>query len=339
MGDAGFSFADLPEDLARLVIEAALEGGDATAWACAKLCKSVQAWVEPILYRNIFADDFTTITLLHRTILSHPSKELDFFLTNVKSLTLGLGRGSPFEAIVDILHACAPVERLDIDPSFDPLTPPSMPWQSRSLRLATQSAWNRLRPKELGISRDFFVGFPEKYHFRVAGPNANPIFTNVTHLTFGFSAYDRPALWCWDTLSQLSELTHLCFHSELICIGVKWLPLIACHFPRTLRVCAFHLAISTFEARVSRYQFAKVFKDIGEIEERIVVALDRPTLAAYMLTLDSAIPQGKLIWKYQNEEEMRKGSDDTFWRRAEGMVATMRKGKHGLPGQIGGGTL
>ncbi|KAF5320225.1 hypothetical protein D9611_011368 [Ephemerocybe angulata] len=130
MSDAGFSIADLPEDLARLVIEAALEDrGDATG-AAMGLCKTVQNLSGlPVLYRNIFADDFTTITLLHRTILSHPSKKPDFFLTNVKSLGLGSGCGSSFDAVVDILHACATVERLDIKPYFDSLTPgpPSRP--------------------------------------------------------------------------------------------------------------------------------------------------------------------------------------------------------------------
>ncbi|KAF6752383.1 hypothetical protein DFP72DRAFT_452408, partial [Ephemerocybe angulata] len=92
-----FRLQDLPEDLARHIFEIATDSGTPSEWARARVSKKVQRWGEPILYRSVlklkprlgyrYRYPNESLLKLHRTILSHPSKDI-IFSTHVKSLGL-----------------------------------------------------------------------------------------------------------------------------------------------------------------------------------------------------------------------------------------------------------
>ncbi|KAF6741909.1 hypothetical protein DFP72DRAFT_1054569 [Ephemerocybe angulata] len=315
-----FRFGDLAEDIARLILEKVTEEHPATGWACARVCKGIQAWVEPVLYSHIYVDTIRTMNLLHRTILSHPSKESSFFLKNVKSLALNSGCSYSCDAIVDILDACANIERLRMKARFTVIRPINNRDCPPSNRLCAQPAWNRLRPKYLEIQDDLFWWSGRRnHHFRTVGENANPFLTDVTHLVLKLSPSDlRPIhVWSWGTLRQLMSLTHLCIQPAF---GEEWIPLIVPHLPSALLVCVVFLRL--FEHPGSHASSASMIEECIRADPRVVAALHGDE---YLWWIQDA----NTILRFDNPKETGMITDDDFWQRAEKMVE-LRGEKTGL---------
>ncbi|KAF6759546.1 hypothetical protein DFP72DRAFT_136200 [Ephemerocybe angulata] len=107
-----FSFDDLPEDLARLIIEEAVADPDAPEWSFACVSKAVRSWVEPILYRRVVLKTPLALHSFQRTLNSHPSKRADFFSTSVKSFWIGDPNLLDLTIVFDVLSACSGVTAL-----------------------------------------------------------------------------------------------------------------------------------------------------------------------------------------------------------------------------------
>ncbi|KAF6741907.1 hypothetical protein DFP72DRAFT_1179868 [Ephemerocybe angulata] len=309
-----FRFGDLAEDIARLILEEVIEVDLKTGWAFARLCRGIQDWVEPVLYRHVYVDSIRTMKLLYRTILSHPSKEWYFFLKNVKSLALNSGCLYSCKAIVDILDACAGVKRLRMKARFNVVT---TPWISNNIPpssiLCAQPAWNRLRPKHLEIQDELFwssIG-RQKHHFRTLSP------PDVV----------RIRMWSWDTLRQLTPLTHLCIESVYASYGAEWMPLIVPHLPSALRVCVVFLGLVGGDP-TPLADSALMIEEFMRADHRVVAALHGDEYRVWNRGAPGL--NGKTIIRFNNREESGMITDDNFWRRAEEMVAKLRGEKAGL---------
>ncbi|KAF5320229.1 hypothetical protein D9611_011362 [Ephemerocybe angulata] len=320
-----FRFGDLAEDIARLILEEVIEEHPATGWACARVCKGIQAWVEPVLYRHIYVDSFRTMNLLHRTILSHPSKESRFFLKN------------SCDAIVDILDACANIERLRMKARFTVIQPINNRDCPPSNRLCAQPAWNRLRPKHLEIQDDLFWWSGRKnHHFRTVGENANPFLIHVTHLVLKLSPPDLVEIhaWSWDTLRHLKSLTHLCIEPIFASFGAEWIPVIVPHLPIALRVCVVGLSE---EDPALRARSGLMIENCMRADPRVVAALDEDDYSWWRKFAPGL--NGKTIVRFNHPKETGMLTDDDFWRRAEEMVAKLRGEKTGLEKDTKGLTI
>ncbi|KAF9023897.1 hypothetical protein BDZ89DRAFT_146001 [Hymenopellis radicata] len=114
-------FADLPIDIARLLLETAAEMDRATALTLALVSKTVRQWMEPMIYRSIALPNANKVMAFARVVQSR--NDPTFFALNVKTLCIGdieSGGGKTFEtfphnelhAISLIFSTCTGVESL-----------------------------------------------------------------------------------------------------------------------------------------------------------------------------------------------------------------------------------
>ncbi|KAF5339383.1 hypothetical protein D9611_009801 [Ephemerocybe angulata] len=168
-----FRFQDFPSDLTRSIFEASAEDLN---WGCALVSKMVKSWVEPILYRQIILDKPTTVSLLHRTIVSSvSSKPPHFFASHVKSLGVFFSNDS-WEELMEILATCSGISRLEFTMYLDE------DLNRDDLRVGRHRAWEHLRPTSLHIPGTLFLPTHRHFHFLPwEGKTLNPIFTRITH--------------------------------------------------------------------------------------------------------------------------------------------------------------
>ncbi|KAF6758947.1 hypothetical protein DFP72DRAFT_1064445 [Ephemerocybe angulata] len=180
---------------------------DEPNWACARVSKQVQSWVEPILYRSIVLGmekprNLSSLSMLgafeclHRTILHHPAKPDGFFAMHVKKL----GFRTLFDEgkTLEIMAACPNVSQLEYRTSIL--------YQDASadvLKVGGHTTWEKVRPKWLLIHANMFV--PKQRYFGA------PIFKNVTRLEL---IWNFNTTWNLPSLVLLRALTHLCISTS-----------------------------------------------------------------------------------------------------------------------------
>ncbi|KAF5313453.1 hypothetical protein D9611_008673 [Ephemerocybe angulata] len=300
----------LPEDVVRSILEIATEADHATGWKCTTVSKSVQAWVEPILYRRISLYRDKDVSRLYRTILSHPSKQPDFFAIHVKTVYLHLRTtwGLP----IAILDACHNVRRIQLH--F---------WKGcrkAEFMVGRHAVWQRLKPWMLKIPMSLFI--PSHRSFGLSSPAGSNVFANVTHLELDCLGVGSEE-WSWASLSSLGTLTHLClstYSNVPYDILALWAHLVAAtpFFPPSLTVCVLSLGSLMWlgDAREIIEENAQV------LDDRVVVAVDRTYYDAKLSNAASdSCPQPACIWRWSLEDEQRYDDWGRFWRRAEEMVA------------------
>lgn len=140
-----FLFHTLPEDLIRSIFETAAEDTKASNWAYPLVSKTIQSWVEPILYQHIQLYNRTAILQLNRTIISHPSKSANFFSAHVK--TLHIDRPVDCVDIFSIVCACSGIVCLDISRIRERNEDPE-----EDYRVGRHNAWETLRLKRLSLN-------------------------------------------------------------------------------------------------------------------------------------------------------------------------------------------
>ncbi|KAF6741917.1 hypothetical protein DFP72DRAFT_941100 [Ephemerocybe angulata] len=316
-----FRFQDLPEDLARLVFEAAAHDVDKPNWSCALVSTTVRSWVEPILYRRIVIDTPWKMTLLGQTMSHHPAKAPAFFSTHVEQIYIIIRRDRLNPSYSDLyslelLSACPNITLLDFDHRTEGGEKPS-------LKIGQHAAWRAMRPKRLYIRDEMFM--PSHRHFRV---DENPIFTALTHLELKWDVIRNGAVttWAWDTLSRLTTLTHLCISVQPMTdtlvrrIGAVHLHTATSYFPPSLILCVFSVSFWPWALENARI----IVTSNGEtLDRRVVVAVNRSYYFQELERGDDGLWVNQTIWRWSNgSQEARKDDVENFWKRAEDKVAT-----------------
>ncbi|KAF6741915.1 hypothetical protein DFP72DRAFT_941097 [Ephemerocybe angulata] len=316
---------DIPEDLVRLIFEAAVEDIQEPNWACARVSKAVQSWVEPLLYRRITLKTRREITLLYRTILSTvnppssgPSctrKPRQFFRNHVRLLDIDLGSAS-FETTFAILSACTSVTHLRFGPGLRERagTPPR--WG-----IGVHSIWNKLRLNRLSISSSMV--FPIYRQPHAEGP---PLLNHITHLHLIWEPSDG-ALDC-TFFSSLKSLTHFCLTLRqrgvtAAAYSLEAVRSITPHFPPSLAVYVVHVPFLDFCNRRGGAN-PRLFLEGGDanLDQRVVIAVSK----SYYLSPGRNGEQDAWIERFATWGLERYGTSGTndeeaLWDRAEAMVS------------------
>ncbi|KAF5320327.1 hypothetical protein D9611_011359 [Ephemerocybe angulata] len=325
---ATFRFTDLPDDLTRSVFEASAEDKDDPNWACARVSKTVQSWVEPVLYRHIVLNTGSDIINFRRTLTSRPtSKPPHFFSDNVKSLYI---TGSSYhQATYEIMSACPNVSHLEFHLHL-------AEDKNNDLRVGRHKVWDAMRPTRLNIPALMFL--PSRRHFNFIpdekfDSTRNPMFSAITHLDL---YWDRSiTTWSWETISLLQGLTHLCFSMaparlDTISCASQNLRTALPYFPTSLTVCVFTIPFTQF------------FDNARELIENNSTRLDHRVVAAVdVYYYNKEIEKGEeglwvkreAIWRYAGGLA-RKDEEKAFWERAEKVVHS-RKAALGIEYAMG----
>ncbi|KAF5320296.1 hypothetical protein D9611_011378 [Ephemerocybe angulata] len=326
-------FQDLPEDLARVIFEESAADPDIPGWACARVSKKVQAWVEPILYREVIVEDHISISRLHTTVLSHPTKPEPFFSLHVRTLCIYTQEhDTSDDTIFDILSACPNLTQLDLSNFYKATR------SLEGLRVGTHPSWDRPRLKRLRIPARYFS--PSHRHFRFAeGQNLNPIFASITHFELHLSSPFVLA-WDWGSFQYLPFLTHFCISmtpaGQPISSAACHLRSAVPYFPPSLIVCVFYIPYSLWLTDISRL----VQENGRKVDERVVVALDE----AYYLMIREGHPcswlEDEATWRPRSVDRVvseRKDYLRAFWERAEAVI-TRRRREDNLKATVGCGS-
>ncbi|KAF5320301.1 hypothetical protein D9611_011373 [Ephemerocybe angulata] len=314
-------FQDLPEDLARVIFEESAADPDIPGWACARVSKKVQAWVEPILYREVIVEDHISISLLHNTVLSHPTKPESFFSLHVRTLCIYSQEYDTADDIIfDILSACPNLTQLDLSNRARR--------RREDLKVGAHPSWNRPRLKRLRMPELYFP--PSHRHFRFAeGQNLNPIFANITH--FELHLYSPVIIpWDWGSFQYLPFLTHFCISmtpaEQAVSRAASDLRSAVPYFPPSLIVCVFYIP-NTISVWLT--DFIPLVQENGrKVDERVVVALDE----AYYLMLREGHPcswlEDEATWRPRSVDKVASERKDylrAFWERAEAVITRRRR--------------
>ncbi|KAF6758937.1 hypothetical protein DFP72DRAFT_887080 [Ephemerocybe angulata] len=316
-------FQDLPEDIARIIFEESAADPDIPGWACARVSKKVQAWVEPILYREVIVEDHISISLLHTTVLSHPTKPESFFSLHVRTLCI---YSQEYDTADDIISTYFGLEQQGKE-------------ETGGLESWAHPSWNRPRLKRLRMPELYFP--PSHRHFRFAeGQNLNPIFANITHLELHlYSPVIIP--WDWGSFQYLPFLTHFCIMTRQSKPYQEQLPTLRSavpYFPPSLIVCVFYIP-NTISVWLT--DFIPLVQENGrKVDERVVVALDE----AYYLMLREGHPcswlEDEATWRPRSVDGVvseRKDYLRAFWERAEAVI-TRRRREDNLKATVGCGS-
>ncbi|KAF5332078.1 hypothetical protein D9611_008040 [Ephemerocybe angulata] len=323
-----FPFDDLPEDLARLIIEEAVADPDAPEWSFACVSKAVRGWVEPILYRRVVLKTPLALYSFQRTLNSHPSKRADFFATSVKSFWIGDPKLLDLTIVFDILSTCSGVTALSwcnfVEAGDRRLSP---------FIVVRHAIWETLRLKRLSIATALFAETHRHFSFAAhwgPGKTRNPVFRGITHLDLSTSRRQLDPRWSCGTLSCLKALTHLCFSSTGLDREYKNyihhnLEMVRPHFPPSLIVCVFSIPYETFND-THRY----IPKYVCEIDPRVVIAIAEHCYRRELersFQVEAGWVEKETIWRRGGEIAQK--DKEAFWERA---VALVHRRKEGLKG-------
>ncbi|KAF6741910.1 hypothetical protein DFP72DRAFT_941091 [Ephemerocybe angulata] len=329
-----FPFQDLPEDIARSVLEIAAENLRGAGLALTMVCKTVQAWTEPYLYRHIEVDTSAVAGRLHRTILSH--KRPQIFALYVKSLSIS--HYSSWNAILDILDLCTGLNRIELHEVYMP----QGAGVDVGVKIGKRQVWDKPRPKRLLLPASMFL--PERMHFRCFnhGQEANPIFTNVTHLEL-LCTTETLTSWTWSTLFKLTKLTHLCLDTppslestglaeQLLASTISYLPSSLLLFVLSMPFSQYKPLSSTSSTDSRKADSSKAVRQwlnssrqlvegSSGLDARLVFAVDKCHYDGW----PGETWMSHVIWRYVTGPEARQDSDSgAFWRRGEVMIGERR---------------
>ncbi|KAF5320232.1 hypothetical protein D9611_011367 [Ephemerocybe angulata] len=294
-----FPLDDFPEDLARQIFETAARDPDTPNWACSRVSKKIQAWVEPALYRDITLYSNKSLTLIHNTLIAttaRKSSKPPTFFDNVRSLCI-IPFCLPWDDITDLLSACTSLRTLHIfnwmtegQKEFPDWEPPRM----ECAALATPTNSSPSVPP-----------LPSQFGQEIS-PNEH---------------------WSWTSLSSLQTLTHLCLVTavlfSLIDDASAQLQAAVPHFPPSLIVCV-------FEIRTPGKPFLnaeKVVLNNGRLlDSRVVVAVDHEYYfeqVELQKEFDRPWIKEETIWRKEGRKNWTEGVD-AMWKQAEAKVAQRR---------------
>ncbi|KAF5320294.1 hypothetical protein D9611_011358 [Ephemerocybe angulata] len=327
-GDCGireFSLDDFPEDLARQIFETAVRDPDTPNWACSRVSRKIQAWVEPSLYRDITLYYNQSITLIHNTLISTiawKSSKPPAFFDNVRSLCIIPAYLPLWGDIMDLLSACTSLRTLHI---FNWLTE-----GQEEFLIGNHPAWNALRLRRLRIPALLF--HPSHLNLDM---KSHPMFAHITHLELPWVTHDViDKDWSWASLSSLETLTHLCLVTAVLFFlldnASAQLQAAVPHFPSSLIVCVFE--IRTLGKRFSNAE--QVVLNNGRLlDSRVVVAVDHEYYCEEVeLQKECVRPwiKEETIWRKEDPwgRNWTEGVD-AMWKQAEAKVA-QRKSERAL---------
>ncbi|KAJ2929606.1 hypothetical protein H1R20_g7496, partial [Candolleomyces eurysporus] len=303
--DNKFRFSELPEDVGMLIFQLIAEADGETGRSCALVSQKVNAWVEPILFRNIAIRDDSQLATFHRQYIrsSKWRKPRQFFELHVKSLILVFGAlhksyDSDFVVAMAILKLCSNVETLALPGFFSHVK------QRNALRdLQKFMTSPGLSPRRLYIGSTLF---PRKQlHF------SHPIFQRVTHLEF-LRWVTHSEKWGWSTLRCLTHLTHLSLLFEPNREGAccKWAGRISTLCSQHLRVFILWVDSCIPEDQVEAIRS-------GSIDSRLVLGY-----------LDVEPEYTSPMGPYTMDESPHSSSDrQDFWADAEDIIESRRQAK------------
>ncbi|KAF6758948.1 hypothetical protein DFP72DRAFT_164886 [Ephemerocybe angulata] len=323
---------DIPEDLVRLIFETAVEDIQEPNWACARVSKAVQSWVEPLLYRRITLKTEREITFLYRTILSTvnppssgPSctrKPSQFFGNHVRLLDIDLGTAQ-LGTIFAILSACTSVTQLRFGPRLREapanVTPPR--WG-----IGVHPSWNKLRLKRLSISSSMVSPIYRQPH-----PEGPSLLNHITHLHIIWEP-SHGALGC-TSFSSLKSLTHFCLTLrqrgvKAAAFSLEAVRSITPRFPTSLAVYALHvpfLHVSDRSNGVNPRRFLE--GSDASLDQRVVIAVSR----FYYLSHSRNGEQDAWIrrcatWGLETRNGSQTDGEEALWDHAEAIVSRRRAG-------------
>ena len=312
-----FSYADLPNDVGRLIFEHLAEDG---VVACATVSKRVQSWcvrlsvqifyflipairVERVIYREVALVTTEMGVLFHRTVQeietsSSSTKPKGFLVSRVKSLFIKWE--VPAALVAPILEACTSVTTLAL---YIPDT-----HANPHLWIVTTS--DKLAPTSLAIPGS-------------ALPEANrdflqPIFRNLTHLELLWEDEEELDME-WKTLRSLKHLTHLSVDMQFDSQGDTVLDIVEdllgfC--PKSVRVFIFWVVFSTYLEPRSEHFEGIMALHRGEVDPRVVVGHSPPSNGLTEARSIMFMSYADVIAGWGRPSKAR----ETIWTRAEDRI-------------------
>ncbi|KAF7290376.1 SET domain-containing protein [Mycena chlorophos] len=239
-------------DILRLILEMAAQDDRRTAIKLVLVSRTVQEWIDLVLYNSIYLRRQRTTDNFLRTIETSLTKPRSFFATRVKSVSI-LFDMRP-EDVVRLSSVCRGIENITSwylpSPAFPGTTARRRPSPLSCLMFS-------LRPRRIS-----------SWHGIVASPDPHfslPFFSAVTHLTI-VNVWEEWASWPWPG-NALPSLTHLSLDytfgartlpcGEVMRIGDTTMAILSMCCP-ALRVCG--LRIDQLETAPSVLELASYFE-------------------------------------------------------------------------------
>ncbi|KAF9482877.1 hypothetical protein BDN70DRAFT_929682 [Pholiota conissans] len=228
----------LPDDVLRQLLQGAARADRTTALCLALLSRSIQHWIEEIIYEEVVLSRESTAHAFLRTIQTSKSKTHDFFAFHVKSLFICPDL-DPMD-VVTLLSSCRGIKNLSYWPlvhtsggssssssgySGTPLRPD--PWQRRTPSPPLYHTLGHRRETRAKISkfvtsvalhniehiapRRVSLLLSETHPIHIFHPTfQTPFFASVTHLTIS-NRWEEWTSWAGGAITSFSmpHLTHV----------------------------------------------------------------------------------------------------------------------------------
>ncbi|KAF6749868.1 hypothetical protein DFP72DRAFT_911929 [Ephemerocybe angulata] len=290
---------EFPEDVVRLIFEIAAEGNDPERLSYALLSKTLQSWVEPIIYREVVASG-DQVYLFWRTLVSEKStKPANFFDLHVKSLCFK--RLFPqydevddeFE-LVRVVQKCRGLQSIAL--------------RGYRIRFPAADTLNFTGDSVRRLSTTIFINHWDERQF------SHPGLRKLTHLEFRAQSPTSDDV-NYATLQELTSLTHLSIitpcHKAANAAAIQ-------HLPTSLRVFILFICYG-------RDDLVQELKNIdeGRIDDRVVIGIARDQVPNLVLQYGVVLPSFDLSDVFEDWKNPFTTTNG-IWSQAEEQIQRRR---------------